>query len=252
MSKAEDLEGATQMLFVAPPEEFTKNRDALAERLKTEGDAEGARRVAALRKPVRSAWAVNRLAHEDRSTVEQLVQAGERLRAAQRRAISGTGAEGLREESEERGRLVNLLTRQAAAALGGNPSAVVVEEIAATLEAASADESAAGRVLEGRLSKPLTRPAGFGDVFELKLVPGQGGDTPSSSDDRAEKAMLKREVRAAERQEQKTRERVARLRAELETLTERLTSCKEELRGAEGEARLAADELKRISRRSPG
>lgn len=236
------------MLFVAPPEDFTETRNALAKRLKAEGDAEGAGRVGALRRPVRSAWAVNRLVHEDRATVEELLAAGERLRTAQRRAMSSKGAEGLREGSEERSRLVNLLTRRAARALGEEQPAVLIEEIAATLEAASADEDAARKVLEGRLSKPLARPAGFGDVFGLKVVPGLGREEPPPADDRAERALREREVRTAERREQQAREHAARLRAELATLTERLVERKGQLRTAEAEARGAANELKRLGR----
>ena len=248
MAGTEDLERAVEMLFLAPPEDFTETRNALAKRLKAEGDAEGANRVGALRRPVRSAWAVNRLVHEDRASVEELLAAGERLRTAQRRAMSTKDAEGLREGSEERGRLVNLLTRKAALALGEEPPAVVIEEISATFEAASANAGAAREVLEGRLSKPLARPAGFGDVFGLKVVPGLGREKPPPPDDRAERALREREVRTAERQEQQARERAARLRAELATLKGRLAEREEQLRAVEAEGRAAANELKRLGR----
>src|SRR6266508_1645768 len=89
MPETEDGERAVDDLFTAPPEGFAQARDALSKRLKDQGDAGSARRVGALRKPVRSAWAVNRLAHEDRSAVEELLQVGEQLRLAQRRALSG-------------------------------------------------------------------------------------------------------------------------------------------------------------------
>ncbi|MGH2580886.1 MAG: hypothetical protein ACRDGP_08590, partial [Actinomycetota bacterium] len=176
MVETEDVERAVEELFTAPPEGFTQARNALAKRLKDQGDAGSARLVGALRKPVRSAWAVNRLAHEDRSAVEELLQVGEQLRLAQRRALSGGDAEELRRRAEERRKLVTELTRRAARDLGKDPTPAVIEEVAATLEAASADEDAAHQVLEGRLSKPFARPAGFGDVAGLQVVSGTGAE----------------------------------------------------------------------------
>jgi hypothetical protein len=171
MPEARDSGPGVDALFVAPPEAFTKDRNALAERLKEEGDPEASRRVSALRRPTRSAWAVNRLVHEDPSATRELLEAGQALRLAQRRALSGGGAEQLRELSEARRKLVSDLTKRAAGALGANPTPAIIEEIAATFEAASADEDAGQRVLEGHLSKPLARPAGFGDATGLSVVP---------------------------------------------------------------------------------
>jgi hypothetical protein len=250
MGEIEDVERAIDELFVALPEGFTEARNALAKRLKDQGDAEAARRVGALPKPVRSAWAVNRLVHEDRAGVEGLLQVGEQLRLAQRRALSGGDADELRRRSEERRKLVTELTRRAARTLGGDPAPAVVEEIAATLESASADEDAARQVLEGRLSKPFARPAGFGDVAGLKVLPGTGGqEAPGPpADDGVERASREREVRAAERRERQMRERAERMRAEVTAMEERLAERKEKLHEAEAEARGAAVELKRLRR----
>ncbi len=250
MPENEDLERQIDELFVAPPEGFTEARNALAKRLRDQGDAEAARRVGALRKPVRSAWAVNRLVHEDRSGMEGLLHVGEQLRLAQRRALSGGDADELRRRSEERRKLVTELTRRAARTPGGDPGPAVVEEIAATLEAASADEDAARQVLEGRLSKPFARPAGFGDVAGLKVVPGTGGrEVPGPpAEDAAERASREREIRAAERRERQTRERAERMRAEVTAMEERLAERREKLREAEAEARGAAVDLRRLRR----
>jgi len=248
MPDTEGVERAIDELFIAPPEGFTQARNALAKRLKDEGDAGSARRVGALRKPVRSAWAVNRLMHEDRSAVEELLQVGEQLRLAQRRALSGGDAEELRRRSEERRKLVTELTRRAARALGRDSAPATIEEVAATLEAASADEDAARQVLDGRLSKPFARPAGFGDVAGLKVVPGTGGqERPGPpAEHGAERASREREIRAAERRERQMRERAERMRAEVMAMEERLTERREKLAAAEAEARGAAVELKRL------
>jgi hypothetical protein len=179
MAGTNDLERAIDELYVAPPEGFTESRNSLAKRLKDGGDTKGAARVRVLRKPVRAAWAVNQLVSQDRAAVKELIAAGGRLRAAQRRAMSTKGAEGLRERSVERARLVNELTRRAAGALGPEPPATVTEDIAATLEAASADDEAASLVLEARLSKPLPRPAGFGEIgLKVVRIRLQGASAP--------------------------------------------------------------------------
>lgn len=248
MPGTDDFERAIDELFVAPPEVFTEARNALARRLKEEGDAGAARRVGALRRPVRSAWAVNRLVHEDASAVEELLTVGEQLRLAQRRALSGGGADELRERSEERRKLVTGLTRRAARALGEAPTAALIEEIADTFEAASADEDAARQVLEGRLSKPFARPAGFGDVVGLKVIEGPSTELGSGppAEEKAERASREREVRAAERRERDARERTERLRAEVAALEERLAERRVKLGAAEAEARGAAVELERL------
>ena len=248
MPESEDVERAVDELFSAPPEGFTEARNALAKRLKDQGDAGSARQVGALRKPVRSAWAVNRLAHEESSAVEELLQVGGQLRLAQRRALSGGDAEELRRRAEERRKLVTELTRRAARDLGKDPTPAVLEEVTATLEAASADEDAGRQVLEGRLSKPLARPAGFGDVAGLQVVSGTGGQVEAGPSDEsgAERASREREIRAAERRERQMRERAERMRAEVAAMEERLAERKEKLGAAEAEARGAAVELKRL------
>ena len=49
-------------LFALPPAEFIAARDALAKRLKADGDATRAAEVKALRRPSVAAWAVNQVA----------------------------------------------------------------------------------------------------------------------------------------------------------------------------------------------
>ena len=48
-------------LFQAPLSEFTRIRNRLADAVKNEGDAAGARQIKSTRKPMVSAWAVNQL-----------------------------------------------------------------------------------------------------------------------------------------------------------------------------------------------
>lgn len=252
-----ELEREIDRLYAGSSEDFTQERDELAKRLKASGDAERAAQVRALRKPVRSARAVNVLVRHDRAAVESLIDVGKRLRTAQQHALSGVRADELRERSEERRRLVTGLTQDAVKRLGdAEPAADLVEDVAATLEAASIDEEAARLVLEGRLTKPLPRPAGFGDVAGLRAVPGErpspGGGEPATrraaAGERAERQRRERDLRAAEGRERKARERVERVRSEVEALQTRLTEKKDELRRAEAEVRGAAVEVRRLRR----
>ena len=220
MAGTDNLERAIDELYVGPPEGFTESRNSLAKRLKDGGDANSAARVRGLRKPVRAAWAVNQLVSQNRAAVKELIAAGGRLRTAQRRAMSTKGGEGLRERSVERARLVSELTRRAAEALGAEPPAAVIEEIASTLEAASADEEAARVVLEARLSKPLSRPAGFGEILGLKVVPDSGSKEPPR--ERTTRAADTPALRGAERRERQARDRVERLKAEVAALKKRV------------------------------
>jgi hypothetical protein len=250
------LEREIDELYATDPDGFTAARDAIAKRLKADGDDAASKRVKALRKPVRSAWAVNRLVREERASVQQLIDAGQHLRTAQRKALSGAGSAELRERSDERRRLVSGLAERAPELIGDDrPTASLVEDVSATLEAASADDAAAARVLEGRLDKPLARPSGFGEVFGLTAVPGgRGGseqeepDRPSAAEERRLERERERDIRSAETRERAARAQVDRLRREIAELQERVSERKERLRAAEAEARGAAVDVRRLKR----
>jgi hypothetical protein len=74
-------------LYGLPIDEFTSARDALAKRLRADGEREVAKQVKVLRKPSVTAWAVNRVRHREPERVEELLEAGARLRQAQEQVI---------------------------------------------------------------------------------------------------------------------------------------------------------------------
>jgi hypothetical protein len=113
-----------------------------------------ARQIAALRKPTRSAWIVNRLVRSDPEVRSRLDALGADLREA------ADGAR-LRELTTARSRLVDELTRAALAGLPAPPAALR-EEVTATLDAAIADPEVAGRL--GSLAR-AEKYAGFGPVL---------------------------------------------------------------------------------------
>src|SRR5947209_19650410 len=77
------LEDVLAELATAPPSAFTQARDALVARLTKLGQAQAAARVKAVRRPTAALWAANRLAREERESIEQLIAAADRMRAAQ-------------------------------------------------------------------------------------------------------------------------------------------------------------------------
>jgi hypothetical protein len=150
------IEEVADRLYAVEPEEFTAARDEAAKA----ADGDERKQIKALRKPTVAAYFVNMLAREQRDDVEALVTLGDELR----KAMAGKGD--IRELSDQRRELVRELVHSAADAAGRELTAAVEEEVAATLEAATADPDLGAAVLSGRLVKPL-RYAGFGTLPDL-------------------------------------------------------------------------------------
>ena len=70
-----ELETAIVAVYRGPFEEFVSRRDALAKQLRAAKRREDADRVKALRKPSRTAWALDSIVHEDAEPIEQLAAA---------------------------------------------------------------------------------------------------------------------------------------------------------------------------------
>jgi len=259
----QELEAGIDELYAGSLRDFVRERDALAKARATAGDADGAARVRALRKPVVSAWALNRLAREQPEAVSDLVALGDRLRSAQRRAISGVDVEPLREAIEERRRAVTSLARAASSILeaAGIGAGQHSADLTSTLEAAAADEEAAELLRSGRVVKPLRPPSAFGEqglrVLEggRRAEPeaatptvGQESGTGRMDHDRAQEAReLERELAAAGRRERSAAANVDRARRRLQELEGKRTEARDALKVAEAEHRGVAVEAKRLA-----
>lgn len=158
-----DLEFHVDRLYQAPPGGFTAARNALAARLKAEGDATEAARVRALEKPSVSAWAVNQLYWRARPDFLALVEAGDRLRKGQAQLLAGREVEDFQEVFAERlrvmGRALKTIDGLAAKA-GVVVSPAVRRRIQTTIEALASVGSSGARPHDGRLTVDLT-PPGF-------------------------------------------------------------------------------------------
>jgi hypothetical protein len=156
--QAGTVSDAVEELYGAAPETFTERRQALAAAAKAAGDKRAAAAIAALRKPTRAAWVVNRLARADPDAPARLTALAAGLRAAEQ-AKDGPR---LRELSAERGALIDALTAAALAAADvGDPPTSLREEVAATLTAALADPATGAEFAAGTLTK-AAHWSGFG------------------------------------------------------------------------------------------
>ena len=177
-------------LYAELPDRFVAARNELAARLKASGDAEGAKRVKALRRPTTAAWAVDRVARKRSTELESLIRAGGDLAAAQRAAAAGSGAESMREATEERRRLVGLLVGAAKDELeraGMAAPRATLDKVENTFMAIASDEDAGDRIRQGTLDKELPAPAGFGDdrldaalLASVRELPRPAAEPPPS------------------------------------------------------------------------
>lgn len=136
-------------LYALPPSEFTAAREAEARAAKDAGDVRLSRDIAKLRRPTVSAYAVNRLAREHPDALAELLDVGERLRAAWQEQ----DADALAELTQRRGDVTGKVGRLARRA--GGLSAAAGTEVDQTLDAAVVDADAADQVRRGHLAKPL-------------------------------------------------------------------------------------------------
>ncbi|MDQ1681375.1 MAG: hypothetical protein QOI42_2234 [Frankiaceae bacterium] len=151
-------------LFGLPPEDFVAARDALAKSV----PAADRPAVKALRRPTVAGWLVNQLVRTHGDLVEQLLDIGATLRAAQH---AGRGSE-LRALSVDRRAATDRLlaaARDIAAASGRVLTSELQSGVAASLDAAVADAGSAAQLRRGRLTDALSY-AGFG-ALGLASVP---------------------------------------------------------------------------------
>lgn len=238
-------------LFALSPDRFTSARDELVRRLTENGEKEASTSVKRLRKPTLVAWALNQLPRRFGKDLKSLVEAGEALRTAQRKAASGVRDSGFQQATERRRSAVRNLTAKAVRVLSeaGKPSQSAEAEIGRTLEAASVDSEAGQLLLEGRLSKPIATVPGFDSVGGFEVITGGG---PPEVADGAERTAARAAVRNAERQArkadadaQRARMRADTLKEEAAELTRRAETADSEAQELEREAAKAAEKLER-------
>lgn len=259
-------------LFALDPAQFVAMRNALVRTLKARGDAEAAAEVAVLRKPPRSAWALNLLARAEPASVASVLEAatgvaralqgdGDDLREAQRLyrdAVDDAVDSAARLASVE-GETMRARMRATLLAAGAEPEG----ELASSLRSGTLldDHDAPGFSISalagpsGVASPPRARgSSGGAKIGGRRRATSRGSDEPAADEADAEAT-----ARAEEEQERVAQERRAGIRRrreaerELDRLrkrADRLTAQAEEAEGKaavlRADARDAADQVAQL------
>jgi hypothetical protein len=207
-------------LYGLPLDAFTRERDALARRLRGEGEREAAAEVTALRKPVLAAWVVNQLARRRKAEVRELLQAAKAVKAG-------------RKDAEERFRAaVETLSRSGRALLaddGQQVSDAVLRDVASTLRSGAASESEL--LSKGTLTQPI-EATGFEAMADATVRPDRRSPEPRKAEARADR----RRVEAA-------KQAVSEARAEARRLDREADAAESSARKAREAAEQAAERL---------
>ncbi|TYB70384.1 hypothetical protein FXF51_04860 [Nonomuraea sp. PA05] len=256
-----DLDEVADRLYALTPSEFTAARTAEARAAKDAGDARLSREIARLRRPTVSAWAVNRLVREHPGELAELLDVGERLRAAWQEQDADALAELTRRRGEVAAK-AGRLARQA-----GGLSAAAGTEVDQTLDAALVDAGAAAEVRQGRLVKPL-RYSGFAPApvsrapvsrnkrSEQERAEEEDERARAREEAEARKAREReeaeaahrewvREVDAARAEHEERAEKVARLEKKLGKARKKLDEARQRLEVTQREERHARQRLER-------
>lgn len=178
---ARDLvQEAVDELYGGDPADFLPRRKELAAQARAAKDRDGAKAIAALRKPTRSAHLLNQLSRREPERVDALLRLTD--------AVEGGGGRSrrdalraMRELTTRRRRLIDDLTDRAFAGAGEeSPTTALRDEVVATLNAALGDPDVGAELAEGRLVRSHEW-AGFGfSAADLALGPD---DAPADAED---------------------------------------------------------------------
>ena len=250
-------------------DEFTAARNALAKRLRAEGEKEAAAQVAKLRKPSLPAWAINRVARERPELADAVLDAAAGLAAAQEAIVSGSGREALDDAvGAERDAVEELVAAARAELKGaGSASSGMVDRARRTLHAVAGDpelqeELAAARVTADREpvgfgTAPAVSPALRRRAGAAKPRPKAGGksakpkkaagkDARREREERAEeKRVARRLLDDARRRTHQAERRFEKRERDLERAGERLEAARAAAAAAEEEFAELAEDLQR-------
>jgi hypothetical protein len=238
LASVPDLDRELDALYDLPLEEFTKARNDLAARLRKAHQSEAAAEVRSLKKPTLVAWAANRLARDEPKLTAALLEAGERLRETQQRALAGNAKQ---EEiadaaSAERETIRGLLTA-ARRRFGDRATSALLDKLSQTLRAAAVDTAARPLLERGRLTEEL-KAVGFGPLEAVKPAARRGDEVGRAARERvsalrAEARRLSADAQAADRELEEAEQAMEALREEAEQKRAEATRVAAELAEAE-------------------
>jgi hypothetical protein len=237
-----DLDAELDTLYDLPLESFTKARNDLAARLRKAHQSEAAEQIRTLKKPTAVAWAANRLARDEPKLVARLLEAGERLRDTQQRALGGkAAADDVSDAATAERDAIRVLLAAARKRLGAKATPTLLDRLSRTLRAAAVDDQGRALLERGRLIEEL-QAVGFGPLEAVKPTKRRGDEVGRVARERvnalrAEARRLTAEARTAERAaddaaraSQILREEAEQKRAEAERAANELAEAEEALR----------------------
>ena len=261
-----DLDDAAADLYQISPEEFVERRKHLVAEARTAGDRELAKQIGQLRRPTRTAWLVNTLAHRQPEQVTELLDLGAQLSDAQRR-LAG---DDLRRLSARRRTLIDALSRQAVDIgdeLGYHAPDGTFQEISQTLQAALGDHDVAALVQKGTLTQAMVY-GGFGsDDLAAALAASTPTASPKAEPDAepvspdqdqqpaedpavaAERERLRAAAEEAQAAAEEAEQAAEQATAQADELADRVESLRSELREAEAAERDARTEARSARKR---
>ncbi|MFC9077943.1 hypothetical protein ACFTY7_13085 [Streptomyces sp. NPDC057062] len=241
-----DLDAVADELYALAPGDFSAARDKRVKAARAAGDRDLAEQIRRLRRPTLAAWASNLLVREQPDETERLLQLGEALRQAHQNL---DGAQ-LRKLSAQQHQLTFTLARQAGqltAQAGQRISDDVRQEVQDTLHAALADPEAAEHVAEGRLTKPLSAPAGFPTSFPQPPQAPAPRRATRPPDEVADLNAARTRRREQQERLERARQHVADAQRELHDREGELAAVEEEQRRAEEEQHRAEQRVAELS-----
>ena len=217
----------TDRLYALPLDEFTAERDALAKRLRKDGDREAADAVKALKKPSVAAWAINQVRRDRPDDVRRLLDVTEELHRVYAGIASAGARERLGEAAAMQRELVGALVRCAAQLLeagGHGGGEATLTKVADTLRAAALDEELREQIATGRVAKER-RAAGLGPLASMP-APAKAKAKSGTKAKPKPKGPDPKEVRKAERAVEAARKRLDKAGADLGAAEGRLRDLK--------------------------
>lgn len=238
---------APNPLAEVPPDEFVQARNALARQLRERGDVEGARRIAALRRPSTVLWLLNQLGRRAPRDLEELIES---TRRAQRAQVQGGSGDELREAMRSQREAIHRLVGAAEELAAGSGIALTLEQrrrLQDTLQTAASAEPEALR--QGALEHELSA-AGFGALLSgPPAVAAKAASRKREFEARAEeqrKRLVGRREQVLQRRKvqhaQQASRRLAGRAEQLENLARTASKAAEQAQAKAEEARRAAND----------
>ena len=242
LASVPDLEQELDALYDLPLEEFTKARNDLANRLRKAHQSEAAAEVRGLKKPSVVAWSANRLARDEPKLTAALLEAGERLRDTQQRALAGKAKQDEVTEAAaaERETIRGLLTA-ARRRFGDRATSALLDKLSQTLRAAAVDPVARQLLERGRLTEEL-QAVGFGPLEAVKPAARQGDEVGRAARERV--TALRTEARRLSADAQEAERELAEAELALQALREEATQKRADASRAAQELGEAEDALR--------